>query len=361
MTMRPELIPAIQIIYRDMAHLQPGEDVLIIADSQTPHTTVSTLQGEALAMGARPLALLVPTPPPVVLQPSIEWPRALVAAVRSVDFIVDLVVGYASFMTEAVCDGARALCLGIGPGNEQLADTFFRTIVQADLAQIRRDVAIVADIITRADEARITSDEGTDLIVDLRGSKCEANDGFLWDEEAGEFRMRYEFLPPASPAVDQLQGDADGILAVDGFVQHGWWSRNEVPRTPVLLRIEGGMVTDIGGDSVAAARLRRWLETYPSDPSVRQGPVCFSIGVNPLAMDSSLTDHMEYERASGVMSFCFGDATQIGALFGIEGHRFGPSPVHWDVSLMRPTVELDGKLLVDHGVVQPLHQAGAQE
>lgn len=61
--MRSELVSIVHTIYTEMANLQPGTDVLVLADSRTAPDDVELFVGQARALGATAQALLIPTPP----------------------------------------------------------------------------------------------------------------------------------------------------------------------------------------------------------------------------------------------------------------------------------------------------------
>ena len=85
-----------------MCRLSPGEEVLIVTDSRTPDDVASAFMGVSASMGALASIIKVPTPPPPSLQPSVVWPQTLAGATRRAKLVVDMSVGYADFMVEAV-------------------------------------------------------------------------------------------------------------------------------------------------------------------------------------------------------------------------------------------------------------------
>ena len=118
--LKPEFVAVVDKIYRDLCNLQPGTRVLIIADSRTPGHIVSLFMGMGMAMGAEVSVSQNKMPPPPSLQPGYVWNPMLVAAAREADLIVDLAVGYAEFMAEAVERGARIISPGDGTGGHHL-------------------------------------------------------------------------------------------------------------------------------------------------------------------------------------------------------------------------------------------------
>jgi hypothetical protein len=91
--LRPEFIQVVDIIYREQCNLQPGTNVLIIADSRTPRHVISTFMGSAMAMGAEVMVAENKVPPPPSVQPGVKWNKMIAATSREADLIVDLAVG----------------------------------------------------------------------------------------------------------------------------------------------------------------------------------------------------------------------------------------------------------------------------
>jgi hypothetical protein len=64
-----------------------------------------------------------------------------------------------------------------------------------------------------------------------------------------------------------------------------------------------------------------------------------------------MTQHQEFEAIRGTIVFGWGDSSTRARLFGAGFEGVEP-PVHWDGSSRRPTVEIDGRRVVEHGWVQ---------
>jgi 2,5-dihydroxypyridine 5,6-dioxygenase len=111
-----------------------------------------------------------------------------------------------------------------------------------------------------------------------------------------------------------------GTAVIDGYQ----WPPNELGRLQqqLVLQIEHGQVTSIGGDADAAATLESWLEGQPRQVE----HIC--IGYNPGAgLGGSLT---EAERAYGHINL-----------------GFGTYPFHTDGVMIDPTLWLDGQVVMD--------------
>jgi hypothetical protein len=346
-TLRPEFIRVVDMIYREMCNLQPETNVLIITDSRTPPHVVSAFMGGAMAMGAEVMVAQNATPPPPSIQPGNQWNPMVVAASTKADLIVDIAVGYAQFMVDAVQRGARIISPGDGTGSHHIEETLMRTMLTVDLHKLRREANHIAALLTQASTCHIKSEEGTDIVFDIEDLSGDAQDGFLWDPDKGEWKTTWEIVPPANPGVNLPVGRGNGVIAVDGVLLYEPAYDHESPPSPVYLTIENGKLVNIEGHPLFAGRLRHWLKSLPDD-SGYFGPIHCNIGTNPRAM---MTQHPEFEAIRGAIVFGFGDLSMLASLTGHE-YETAKADVHWDVTIMRPTMKLDGKIVVENGFIR---------
>ena len=345
-TLRPEFLCVVDMIYREMCNLQKGTNVLIISDSRTPPHVVSAFMGGAMSLGAKVMISQNATPPPPSIQPSVKWNSMVIAASKEADLIVDLAVGYAQFIVDAVMRGARVIMPGDGTGGHHIEKSLMRTMLAADVHALRREADHIAELFTQADACHITSEEGTDIEFDLRGLKGTPSDGFLWDPDKGTWKSSWAIVPPAQPGITLPKGSGSGIIAVDGFLLYEPAYDHETPSSPVFLTIEKGKLCKVEGHPLFAGRLRHWLASLRDD-SGYYGPIHFNLGTNPRAM---MTQHLEFERIRGTIDFGFGDNSMLAPLSG-EDFPTVKSDVHWDLLIMRPTLKLDEKIVVENGIM----------
>jgi leucyl aminopeptidase (aminopeptidase T) len=351
--LKPDLIPVVQTIYRDMCNLQPGTRVLILSDARTPNSTVATFHGVASAIGAEVVTMEanIPAGGPTY-QPAAKWPSMMSAAALEAQLIVDLAVGYADFVVKAMDAGARVIMPGDGIGGPYLDDMLIRTIRDADIHAIRREADQIARRFTEASHCELRSGDGSSLKIEMGELQGVAGDGFLWDPDVSDWKSNYAILPPAQPGVPIPKGRGNGTVSVDGTVL---WHPiyHETPRDPLLLTFEDGRLVDIGGDRYLGGRIRQWLKQL-GDEDANAGPNHLNIGINPNAL---MTQNQEWERVYGSVTCGMGDLTVGSSLFAREQRLSWPySRVHWDWTVMQATILLDGEPLVRDGVV---HTSGA--
>ncbi len=346
--LKPEFIPTVDKIYRQICNLQPGTKVLIIVDSRTPRHVVTVFMGMAMAMGAVVSVSENELASSPADQPAFQWNPMVVAAAGQADLIVDMAVGYAPFMAEAIERGAQIMSPGDGTGSHHIEDSLIRTVLHADLDSLRREAIYIGNLFTQASKLRMTSEEGTDFTLNIAGYDGIASHEFLWDPEKGTKILDWSALPPSQPGIVLPKYAGDGVIAVDGFVLYA--DLHEYPGGPVFMTFEKGRIVDIRGDDhLLVARLNRWLDSIAGDTG-RFGPVHLNLGLNPMAR---INEHPEFERVRGAVTLGFGDSSIMVRMYSRKPIETVTSAVHWDVVVMRPTLTLDGQVICDKGVVPP--------
>jgi leucyl aminopeptidase (aminopeptidase T) len=108
-------------------------------------------------------------------------------------------------------------------------------------------------------------------------------------------------------------------------------------RHPVRFTIENRRIVSIeGGD---ADWLRGYLEGF-GDDAVFTCPAEWGLGTNPAAIGSG--KFLEEEVVYGIAHVALGDDTRFH-----NGRNF--APFHSDVMVREPSLELDGRLVLDRG------------
>ena len=103
------------------------------------------------------------------------------------------------------------------------------------------------------------------------------------------------------------------------------------------MQVHGGYVTEIAGGS-EAAQLRELLETSGDANSYNIGE--FAFGTN--AASAVAHNIQEYKNKLGTIHLALGNNLNL------FGHT--KSKTHLDAIMMNPTVEIDGKIILNQGV-----------
>jgi hypothetical protein len=343
--LRPELISVVRMILVEVCNMQPGDKVLVISDSRTPDHVVAVFQGMAQALGGEAVRIECRIPQGgATYQPGSRWPSMLKAAAGEADLIVDMAVGYADFIIDAIGRGARVICPGDGIGGPFMEDVLVRTMLHADIHAIRRHADRIAQRFTGARQCAILTQDD-EFTLDLTDVDGTAGDGFLWDPDQQSWKSPWAFLPPAQPGVMVPLGRGDGTVNVDGtLLYHPDY--HEKPDSPLRLTFRRGRLTGIGGDPILAGRLETWLERL-GDDGAYNGPVHVNIGINPNALQ---TQSQEWERVFGSITCGMGDLSMLGKILGDDvKFALSKSSVHWDWTVLQPRILLDGKVLAEKG------------
>ena len=347
--LKPDFISVVRSIYADFCNLQRGERVLVMSDARTPDYVVATFQGVAQALGADAARIesRIPFGGPTY-QPGVRWSPMLAGAARGADLLVDLGIGYADFVVEAIDRGARVIMPGDGIGNPYLEDILIRTIRDVDIHEVRREADRIAALFTAASTCTLLSGDDDKLVIDISGLPGRPKDGFLWNRDTGQVKSSFGILPPAQPGVTLPRGRAAGTVSIDGTVL---WHQiyHERPRSPLKLRFDSGRLADIGGDPYLSNRIRNWLEVL-GDEGAWEGPNHLNIGINPNAL---LTQNQEWERVYGSVTCGMGDMSILAGLSSAQEGRleWAKSQVHWDWTVIQPTVLLDDRVLLKNGQI----------
>jgi leucyl aminopeptidase (aminopeptidase T) len=312
-----------KVLVDDSLGVRAGENVLIVGDTGTARVA-ELLALVAAERGAKVTVCLME---PTGLHGG-EPPAPVAAAMKAADSVL-VPTSHSMFHTSArraaAAAGARVVI--IPGGTESL---FAGGSLDIDIHQIGETVARVGRTLREARTLRITSDEGTDIRMELAGRPSVDQPGFCL--EAGASTA----FPMIETAVAPLEGSAEGRLVVDGAVPQA----GLIPvAEPVVFTFFKGVVTEISGGR-DAPMVRDYLEGF-KDPGVYT-LVEVGVGLNPRAkLERS---YAESESQYGTIHFGIGD----GISFGVS-HR---AVAHVDLVVRNPVLELDGRIVLrDHTLI----------
>jgi leucyl aminopeptidase (aminopeptidase T) len=216
----------------------------------------------------------------------------------------------------------RGIRVATMPG---ITEEVFRRALDVDYGELKRAGEWLAAQLSAASSCRITAPGGTDLRVELSGRSGISDDGDL--AAVGAFGN----LPAGEAFIAPLETSGEGTIVFDGAL--GGYGLLEEP-VPVVL--SGGRLVDAGG------AVGEWLAaTLDSGGEYGRSLAEFGIGTNPAARMTG--NILEDEKALGTIHLAFGTSAGIGGV--------NRSSVHIDGLVLRPTVELDGRALLEDGNV----------
>jgi leucyl aminopeptidase (aminopeptidase T) len=308
-----DLDRAVRAVVRDCMGVKEGEDVLVVANPATENLG-ERLRDEAVETGGDAVLALMSERASHAAEP----PPTVAEAMRAADVLLCPTIqslSHTAARKRASEKGARVATL---PG---VTEEILARVMSADMEGLRRKGHAVADALDRADQAHITDANGTDLRLDLSGREAIPDAGEL--TEPGAFGN----LPCGEGFISPVGGD--GTLIVDGSIA----TLGRVDE-PVEVVVEGGHLTAArGGQGMAFMEL---LTTHGED-----GTNIAELGIGTNEKATLIGEVIEDEKILGTCHVAFGASAGIGGTVQV--------PIHIDVVVMKPTVELDGEAIVREG------------
>ena len=302
-------------------NIKPHENILIVTDSNMADIA------ELLAMVASErdakVTITIMDPLPA---PGMEPPKPVAAAMKEADAVMMLTtytLTPSKAREEAQKAGARILSLG-GYNYEILLSDALR----ADFLAQKPVVEGVAQRLTQAEKALVVTPIGTNLNLRLGKRVAHASSNIC--HEPGTLGS-----PPDIEAyVAPIEDTAEGVVYLDGAI---CLKEFGLIREPIKLTIKRGRVVGIEGGE-EANRFKDTLEALDDPEMYRVAEL--GIGLNPEAM--LVGDPLIDEGVLGTAHIALG-------LNFTYGGTIKDAKTHIDCVFKKPTIELDGKVLVKDG------------
>jgi leucyl aminopeptidase (aminopeptidase T) len=308
-----DLDRAVRAVVNDCLGVKPAEEVLVVCNPATQRVG-ERLRKEAADAGAEAVMAVISERPSHGAEP----PRTVAEAMAAADVILAPTVqslSHTAARKRATDAGARCASL---PG---VTEEMLARVMSADMEGLRRKGHAVADALDAASGAQIADANGSDLSLDLSGREGIPDAGELTEPGAfGNLPCGEGFISPA---------DGSGTLVVDGSL-----AGIGLAEEPVELVIEGGHLTSArGGQGMAFMEL---LAMHGEDGT---NIAELGIGTNEKAILTG--EILEDEKILGSCHVAFGASAGIGGTIQV--------PLHLDCIIKKPTVELDGEVIVRDG------------
>jgi len=323
--------------------LAPGEAVAVLSESDSRRVLVDTARFAAELCGGQVVDIVVPTPvntQAVALRSTgasqaLQGNRAAVAALAAADLVLDCTVEgllHAPELSEVLAGGtARILMLS----NEH-PENYERYTWDDDLP---RRVELARARVAGADRMRVTSAAGTALEVRLAGAFVAGSTGVT--SGPGSIAHWPGGLVAVFPAAHTVDGT---IVLAPGDLNLTF---KRYVETPVRLVVADDHVVEVEGDGVDAVLFRSYLSAF--DAAAR-ATSHLGFGLNPTAR----WDYVELYDKRDVNGT---EARAVAGNFlystGANEHAGRFTAGHFDLPLLGHTIELDGRVVVDAGVLAP--------
>ncbi len=320
-----ELARGARRLIEDVMLVKPGENVVITVDTSSDWRVAEATARAAYAAGASPVVVWYEGRPDAVIEP----PPPVAGAIARADVWIEYAVAYilhTEAYKAALENGCRYICL---TGMD--VDMMVRTIANVDYPKMIELSHVLGAAIAQADEIRVTSPAGTDLVARMGGRKIRYS-GKLADTPGEPIMLggQISWCP--------LEETINGTLVFDGAI----WPPKEIGllRQPVRLTVEKGRVTAVEGGSEAKI-LERWFASFDNPNIYRIAH--YSLGFNP-GVTRPTGRIVEDERVFGCIEFGIGSQ---GKQIGGPGWDAGG---HTDGIVLNPSIYLDGEPLEEEGV-----------
>ncbi len=312
-----QLKKAAEIALKDCMAVKKGERVLIITDEPARKIGYALWEG-AKEMGAEAIFTEIITPRSNGEEP----PEPIAELMKLVDVILiptSKSLSHTDSRREASKAGVRIATL---PGITE--DMMIRTL-NADYKEIAKKSDILAEIISKASNIRITSAKGTDINLAVKGRDGHSDTGL--NHNPGDFSN----LPAGEAYVAPMEGKSEGVIVFDGSMAGVGILKDEV----INVKVEEGYATEITGGA-GAEKLYSIMEPF--------GKLAFNlaelgIGTHDKALITG--EVLEDEKVIGTVHIAFGDNKSMGGIIRVASHLDGV--------IMEPTVTVDGETIMDKG------------
>ncbi len=317
-----ELMKGIQSIFESCLPLKKGERVLVIAYDEGRSTWLGQLfMAVAKSMGSETVLALMTQREIAGHEP----PAAVAAAMKNVDSIIQICekasITHTTARKEATAAGARfALLLDVP------LEDIKKGVSPPDIHLIKERTEKLAEKLTKANVAKVTTPLGTNLTMNLAGRQS------LPIHPMGPIVFAIPYY--AEAAIAPVEGSAEGLIVMD-LAMRGWGSPL---RGPLHCRVKGGKVVEISGSGPEADRLRQIAARDENASNVAE----LGIGTSHIIPAEMLGTSRDFARANTAH-------IGIGRNNDIGGKTL--SLIHQDGLMSQPTVELDHQCVMRDGVL----------
>lgn len=316
-----EMMKGARTLVGPCTNVRAGETVLVVADK--PMTSIAeAVSAAAKEKGGEVVIALIDQRS----SDSTEPPKPVAEAMKASNVIfspVSISITHTRAVKDAVAAGARAIAL-----TALTEEMMVSGGLDADFSQVKVTCRAVGERMARTKVAHVTTREGTDLTFRVEGRRVNVMPCVV---EPGEFSP----APTAEVNFSPIEGSANGIIVADASIPYLGIG---LLKKPIRFTVRDGFIVGIdGGDPEQVARLKSAWEQQ-ADPNV-YNVAEMGIGMNPECRFSGIM--LEDEGVLG--SIHIGTGTNI-TLGGTVKARS-----HYDLIMSKPTLQLDGEVLIQHG------------
>ncbi len=308
---------ACEIAIKDCMGAKPKEKILILTDNEKKEIGYALYQTalengyEALYVEMKPMEMHGQEPPKYIAELMQKFNVVLIPTAKSLT--------HTNARRNASAKGVR---IATFPGITK--EVMIRGM-NADYEKIARLTIKLTKMLDKAETARVTAPNGTNITMNLKGRKGIASKGlFRKKGESGNLPTGEAFIAP-------LEGKTEGVFVVDGSMS----GIGKIVDKPIKITVKNGLVEKVSGGK-EARKLREIIKRYGEKA---KNIAEFGIGTNDAVRLSG--NLLEDEKALGTIHIAIGDNKSMGGKVN--------APIHLDGVVKKPTVWLDKKLIMKDG------------
>jgi leucyl aminopeptidase (aminopeptidase T) len=312
MTANGDFQQAVATVVRRCLAVEHGERVVVVADPPTQHLG-EAFRDEATAAGAEAELRLMD----VTAADGAEPPQEVAEALAGADvFLAPTThsLSHTEARRHASERGARGATL---PG---VSEDMLARLMSVDFDALGERCRHVADLLTKAHDARVTCPRGTDLRLDLRHRGGLSDDGDLSSPGAfGNLPCGEGFISPHG---------AEGILFAKTFAAHG------IADEPLEVEVRHDHL--VRADGELGQRLFDALEAHG-----REARTIAELGVGTNDHARITGNVLEDEKILGTVHVAFGASKSMGGNVQV--------PIHLDLVVLDATLDIGKTRVLDEG------------
>ena len=197
--------------------------------------------------------------------------------------------------------------------------------MNADYNKISKLSIKLKEILEKSNHVRVTSALGTDISFSIKERAAIASKGLFHAKgESGNLPTGETFLAP-------VEGTSNGIFIVDGSMA----GLGLIKNVNISIKVKNGYATEIKGGTIAKNLVKMLDQVGRRARNIAE----FGIGTNDSAKLSGVL--LEDEKVMGTVHIALGNNVSMGGSVNV--------PIHLDGVIKKPTVYLDGKIIMKNG------------
>lgn len=303
---------------------EPGQDVLIVTDTEIEPIVMKALATAADELGRHPTICIMtpraahqqdPTPP-------------VAEAMKKSDLNL-LVTSTAIIHSPAAFEvmKMRKKCVAM---EQVTADMLTRGATTADYEKMQEVGRTIRERWTKGKHVTVTAENGTNFSADIEGRPGFFVAGVV-NEQPG-IEMYSCAFPDGEAGISPVEGTGEGTVVYDGTIHYVGYIRE-----PIRLTVKKGWVEKVEGGREADL-IRKAIKEHGDEYSYNC-PAEISIGINPKARHTGVM--REDKKIYGSSHIAMGSSIDTAGTI--------KSKTHIDGVVMRPKIEIDGEVIVENG------------